>query len=534
MSLQAGREHLGRGAWEEARASFEAQLASDPSSADALEGLGWALFWMDAWDESFARREDAYRRFLETGDRASAARVATGLAVDVADMHGLAVSSGWLQRARTLLATIETGPAHGWHALWEGHFARMFEHDLERAKAQTHLAQEIACEFEIRDLELLASALDGLIKVTSGQVLDGMRQLDEAAAAAVAGEFSDLDSVATTCCLLLHACERVRDYDRAAQWGERIELLAGKWRIGSMFLFCEVEHAALLVGRGEWTEAERELDRAIAKIESKRPLAVGSALAQLGELRRRQGRIPEARALFARAEGNTLATLASAALALDEGDADRCALLVDRLQRRRMAEKWVERAVALDLLVRSRRDAAALEELREIAEMVHTDLVRAIAAAAEAFLCEDADRARCLLEDAIDGFEAARAPYESARARIDLARVLRASGRDAAADEEQAKALELFRRLGAAADLARHDTPAPTPVTPVSRLTKREVEVLGLVARGLSDKEIAATLRLSEHTVHRHVANILAKLDVSSRAAAVGMAVSGHLLAERR
>jgi LuxR family transcriptional regulator, maltose regulon positive regulatory protein len=55
-------------------------------------------------------------------------------------------------------------------------------------------------------------------------------------------------------------------------------------------------------------------------------------------------------------------------------------------------------------------------------------------------------------------------------------------------------------------------------------LTRRELEVLRLVARGMSNQEIAASLVLSEHTVHRHVSNVLGKLGVSSRAAAVAQA----------
>jgi LuxR family maltose regulon positive regulatory protein len=55
-------------------------------------------------------------------------------------------------------------------------------------------------------------------------------------------------------------------------------------------------------------------------------------------------------------------------------------------------------------------------------------------------------------------------------------------------------------------------------------LTRRESEVLRLVAEGLSNKQIAERLTLSEHTVHRHVANILVKLRLSSRAAAAAYA----------
>ncbi|HXG76793.1 MAG TPA: LuxR C-terminal-related transcriptional regulator [Gaiellaceae bacterium] len=63
-----------------------------------------------------------------------------------------------------------------------------------------------------------------------------------------------------------------------------------------------------------------------------------------------------------------------------------------------------------------------------------------------------------------------------------------------------------------------------------SPLTRRELEVLRLVAAGLSNREIASSLVLSEHTVHRHVANILRKLSQSSRAAAAAHAARAGLV----
>jgi DNA-binding NarL/FixJ family response regulator len=77
-------------------------------------------------------------------------------------------------------------------------------------------------------------------------------------------------------------------------------------------------------------------------------------------------------------------------------------------------------------------------------------------------------------------------------------------------------------------ELTTHDQ-SRAPSAPAG-LTKRELEVLRLVARGMSNQQIATTLVLSEHTVHRHVANVLGKLGVSSRAAAVAEAARLDLL----
>jgi RNA polymerase sigma factor (sigma-70 family) len=63
-------------------------------------------------------------------------------------------------------------------------------------------------------------------------------------------------------------------------------------------------------------------------------------------------------------------------------------------------------------------------------------------------------------------------------------------------------------------------------------LTPREHEVLRLVAEGLTNRQIARRLVLSEHTVHRHVTNLLRKLDVPSRTAAAALAARLGLLEE--
>ena len=60
--------------------------------------------------------------------------------------------------------------------------------------------------------------------------------------------------------------------------------------------------------------------------------------------------------------------------------------------------------------------------------------------------------------------------------------------------------------------------------TPLGDLSKRELEVLSLVAEGLTNHDIAQRLVLSKHTVNRHVANLLRKLGLTSRAAAASLA----------
>jgi DNA-binding NarL/FixJ family response regulator len=78
--------------------------------------------------------------------------------------------------------------------------------------------------------------------------------------------------------------------------------------------------------------------------------------------------------------------------------------------------------------------------------------------------------------------------------------------------------------LAARARLGPRPAAAHGPVPPLG-LTQREAEVLGLLARGLTNRQIADELYISEKTAGVHVSSILAKLDVSSRARAAAIAV---------
>ena len=107
----------------------------------------------------------------------------------------------------------------------------------------------------------------------------------------------------------------------------------------------------------------------------------------------------------------------------------------------------------------------------------------------------------------------------------------RALGDDDAAEMELGAARQVFLQLGAAPDVARVDALSGEAKPPaVGGLTRRELEVLALVATGRTNREIATTLVLSEHTVRRHLQNTFSKLGVSSRAQATAFAFRHHLV----
>jgi DNA-binding NarL/FixJ family response regulator len=141
-------------------------------------------------------------------------------------------------------------------------------------------------------------------------------------------------------------------------------------------------------------------------------------------------------------------------------------------------------------------------------------------------------RAAARLQEVVDAFAQLGLPLEAARTQLELARMT-APEAPAGAIAEGRSALAAFERLGAshdadaAASLLRSLGVKAARSGPkgIGLLTKREREVLELLALGLSNPEIAARLYLSPKTVQHHVAHVLSKLDVRSRAEAAAYAV---------
>lgn len=543
--LAVGWDELRRGRWDAARAIFE-QATAGAASAEGFEGLSWAAWWRDDAGAVFAARERAFALYKQRGDRAGAARMATWLAADELDFHGaVSVSSGWLGRARRLLEPLEEGPEHGWLAFHEGYVARL-RADNAAAVERAALAARLGRRFGVPDLEMLGLALEGATLVACARVEEGMHCLDEATATALEGEAAIPMSSAWTFCFLVSACTAVLDYDRATEWCARIEEFAERFDSRYMLAFCRAEYGAVHLFQGRWPEAEELLEAAVEDFTRSRPAMVGGPLVGLAELRRRQGRAADAAALLERAGASRGAQRCRARLALDEGEAREAIDILERLLRQVPDQAALERAPALELLVHARAAAGALQdagealaELRDVQRRTGTAPMRACADLADGVLAAagaDHERARLLLEDAVDRFAASGAPYELARAKIELAATLAALGRGEAADREAGAALRLLDELGAGTEAARARRRlggAARDGAPLPELTAREREVLCVLAEGLTNQQIAARLVLSEHTVHRHVANILRKLGLPSRTAAAAHAAQVGLLGER-
>ena len=340
---------LGRRAWPEAQVLFERALALG-ESPEALEGFAFASWWRDDVDAAIAARERAYVLRRERDETVEAARVAGFLAWDYGAMRGVnAVANGWLQRARRLLEGRPPSAELAWLPLIEASFH--LDTDPEAVLRLSTEAAEHAHAHGGLDIEMTARTLQGLALVSLGRVGEGTRLLDEGTAAATAGELYDPIAIGSCCCNMIIACERLRDFDRAGQWCEQLEAFCERTGHAPLLALCRAHHGTVRMMRGDWGEAEQDLDWAADALTILRPPLAGYARARLAQLRRRQGRPREARALVEQAGTHVLAPLVNAELSLDEDDPQGALGHADRYLRGLGGGQPIESAAALELLV---------------------------------------------------------------------------------------------------------------------------------------------------------------------------------------
>jgi DNA-binding NarL/FixJ family response regulator len=541
--IARGHAALEQTDWDEAHRLFTEAAAQD-ERGDALDGLAWAAWWRGDVEGTLEARHRAYRAYRREGLLRDAARVAGWLGTDLVDLRGeLAVAQGWFRRGRSLLEGLEPSPELGWLYVHEAEKLLLYTGGIAKARLLGQQANRLGRQSGDVDLEMMGLGMAGLAAVMVGETDEGTAQLSEAAAAALAEEMSLRWAIYWCVCLVIHACELVRDHDRASQWCRGLQDWSARHGLEGFNRSCRAYHAGVSIWRGEWAAAEAELLAAAERLTEFRPPWAIEAWVRLGELRRRQGRLDEADALFERAAGHGLAVLGVGELCLDRDDPAGARDRAHECLRELSPEAVAARAGALELLVRAETqlgdlDVAeqALGELQIAVAAAPTDPLRASAAFCMGLIASakhEPDAARVALEDAVRLYQRSGAPFEQARARIALAHTLVELGRRSDALGHARAAADTLGRLGASPDVDGAATLVQqlgNEKSAPASLTAREREVLRLVAEGRTNRAIAEQLVVSEHTVNRHVTNILTKLGVGTRSAAVARAMHRELI----
>ncbi len=458
---------------------------------------------------------------------------------------------GWLARATRLVEEFGLLPLAGWVALLRAHDSG----DAEAARRLARAARDLARRFDDADLELCALSQLGAALVQSGRLDEGVPLLDEAMAASLAGEGKRLHTVVYTSCNMISSCSQIAEVARAAQWIRAANDFTRRYGCPHVYTLCRAYHGALLFAMGDWAGAEREYTAALRIGCSAERALRSQALAGLAELRVAQGRFEEAERLLQGLEEQLTSTRVLAALRLARGEAPVAAALLRRRLReldessderpgpyRAGAAVCLEIAELLELLAAAELDLEAGDEalatarrLEALSESAGCELIRGRAqrALGRAHAARgDTDRARERLEWALTIFGRIGMPLELARTRLLLSAALAASELEVAVSEAGAARASLeqlgaSRDADAAAALLRSlgASSARTGPRGHGHLTRREREVLDLLAEGLSNRELAERLFLTRKTVEHHVHSVLVKLELRSRAEAAAYAV---------
>ena len=542
--LREGWSALEAARWDAARAAFEAALTLEPS-ADARDGLGLAVWFLGDVEEGIAMRERAFAEYHRDGRCDAAARVAVWVSHQYLISGRASAARGWLSRAERALEGAGRCEGHGWVAVERARHAQNMEDCAERAR----LAMAIARDVGAGDLEVFALSLLGRAEVSAGRRDEGMRLLEEAMAAASAGRVRNVHTLGEAYCNLIMACTSAGEWERATEWCELVDEFAREHDATPLLGACRTIHADVLLATGRWPEAERALESALAAHSRYVPGMAAPTIAGLAELRVRQGRLPEAEQLLAERQEHPSALRALAHLRIAQDEPRVAAALLER-GLAAAEDDAVRTTELLAPLVDARLACAEIEsaqaaarKLEALADGSGITLVaaRAHLAAARVALSEDragdaAERARRALTE----FGRLAMPLDVGEARVELARALAASEPELARDEARTASIT-FRELGAsramdAAAAVLRDLGVGTAgrARSYGELTAREREVLGLLALGMSNAQIAQTLVISEKTAGHHVSRILSKLGARNRAEAAAFAARAERVAPTR
>jgi ATP/maltotriose-dependent transcriptional regulator MalT len=498
--------------------------------------LAAAAWWLGRLDDCVDARERAYVLYDELRDDRRAGQCAVWLYEHHSFRASPAIASGWLRRARRSLGGDEACAEYGALLLREAEIAHG-SGDLEVA---SRLAERgIALGRELRSADLEAEALQtlGRLLIDQGQKNDGMALLDEAMLFVLDGRLSPY-STGKVYCSLISACEQLSDLARAAEWTAATARWAERHPFAVFPGLCRLHHASTLQLRGHWADAEREASRACEELATINLPNAAAAWSEIGDIRRRLGDFERAEVAFVEADRLCRQPRAGLALLrLAQGDVAAAKAIIaealggadwNRLARAKLLPAVAQIAIAAGDAATA---SAAVDELETIAHDYDSAglLAAALLARGRVQLAQKDPAACPTLRAAAARWAELDVPYESATARTLLGKACRDARDEAGAASAFDAARRLFDDLGVGLD-AREPSAALGDLPLPAGLTAREVEVLGLIAAGYTNKQAAAALFLSDKTIARHLSNIFTKVGVSTRAAATAFAFDHDLI----
>ncbi len=403
--------------------------------------------------------------------------------------------------------------------------------DAQALPQRVQTLREMCARLDSPAVTALCHVAEALAAIGEARMAEAYGLIDEAMLPVLADQVP-IDWAGDIYCVVLNQCHRLADLPRMRAWTQSMERWCNDFAVSANYGgVCDVHRLQLLAATDDYRLLEHRLAGASRALEEVNSWAAGEGYYQLGEVRRLRGDDDGAMAAFAKARALGIEPQpGEALLRCRTGDSEsawtdlRVALAgEDRLGRMRLLRGAVEVALARGNLDEAERYCG---EMESGAEAFGTPGFRAWAAHARgAILVQQGRHAEALeaLQAALREYRTHQSRYETAQVYQWMAVAHTALGDEKLAAADSATAENIYAQLGVEpAPVCGADSPGG--------LTKREIEILQHIAGGATNKQVAEQICISEKTVSRHLANIYAKLRVSSRTAAVAWAHANNLL----
>jgi ATP/maltotriose-dependent transcriptional regulator MalT len=516
--------------WAVAFADLSTSRGEQELDGEDLERLAVAAYMLGKDGECEEAWISANRVWSDRGEAERAAGCAFRHALGLFFRGDLAPALGWVARGGRLLEDRPESVEKAWFGMLTA-LPRLFGGD---ASAYSSFAEagEIAERLADSDAAMFARMCCGYALILEGRHADGIALLDEAMVSVTADDVAPL-LAGIAYCQVIALCQAVFDVRRAREWTAALT----RWCDSQPEIVpfrgnCLVHRCEILQLHGAWTDA-LESAREACKWLAGPPHwdSLASAHYQLAEIQRLRGEFAEAEESYRRAsaagrdpepgmsllrlgQGRVDLALAAIRRALDEAD--------DPIARSRLLPACVDVMLEAGDVEAARAAAAELEDIASHHAAPYLDALSGQASGAVLLAEGDPRRGLAKLRAAHRTWRELEAPHQAARVRLMIGIACRELGDGATAELEFDAARGALEELGAAPDLerlarlARSKSPAG--------LSRRESEVLGLLAEGKTNRTIATELFITEKTVARHVSNIFTKLELSSRSEATAYA----------
>jgi DNA-binding NarL/FixJ family response regulator len=527
--VMAGRDAHLRRDWQASYDGFTRAQQIAPLNPDDLDALAVAAWRLGRCKESVRLAEQVFAQWTRT-DPAAAAAKAVDVALAWLTRGDLNIGQGWMNRARRLLDGAPDSPTHAYLAYLDAWIADLVG-DSDALQQRAAALRDLSERLDTPVVTALSLMAEALAAIKDARMRDAFGLIDEAMLPVLADDVP-LEWAGDIYCLVLYHCNRVADMPRMHAWTESMKRWCDEVAVSPTYgSLCEVYRLQLQAATDDCRTLEAKFSATSSSLAEINTFAAAQGYYQLGETRRIRGDLDGALAAFARArEMGCDPQPGEALVRLRQGDTESAwtALQIglgwqDRIGRIRLLRAAVEVALARDCT----DEAETLcRELEEGARDFGTPGFRAWSNHARAALLVARGEYNAALDElhaALREYRTQQWRYETAEVYEWMARAHTALGKRQVAAADKATALSIYRQLGSQI--------VPNAATSnAGGLTKRELEILAEIAGGATNKRVAQRLVISEKTVGRHLANIYAKLGVSSRTAAASWAYANNVV----